>query len=237
MPKNFRKLSSRQKNRGLEAYERHEYKSILHHVDKPIVSTGVTSLKSLADINVPLRQCTLPDDSNSDNVFNVFSADIPSSDVHVNVELQDKENIEGNIYKTTEFSDWLRSWKVKHNVTHTAFSELLSKLRTCGYTNLPKDARTLLNTPRNNIVVISAENGSFFHYGLRKVIIEQLTCFKFIVKNEVIMIDLNIDGLLISKSSKSQIWPILGKIYGNKAFTPFIISAYQWVVGIQNHLL
>ncbi|KYM96515.1 hypothetical protein ALC62_12824 [Cyphomyrmex costatus] len=41
------------------------------------------------------------------------------------------------------------------------------------------------------------------------------------------MIDLNIDGLPISKSSKSQIWPILGKIYGDKKFTPFVISAYH----------
>lgn len=47
------------------------------------------------------------------------------------------------------------------------------------------------------------------------------------MKNQVIMIDLNIDGLPISKSSKSQIWPILNKIYSDKAFTPFVISAYH----------
>lgn len=85
----------------------------------------------------------------------------------------------------------------------------------------------LLNTPRNSIVEVWAENESFFHYGLKKAISEQLARTKFIVKNEVILIDLNIDGLPISKSSKSQIWPILGKIHGDKAFTPFIISAYH----------
>jgi len=68
---------------------------------------------------------------------------------------------------------------------------------------------------------------SFFHYGLKKAIIEQLVRIKFIAKNQVIMIDLNIDGLPISKSSKSQIWPILGKIHSDKAFTPFVISAYH----------
>jgi len=93
--------------------------------------------------------------------------------------------------------------------------------------DLPKDARTLLNTPRNTIVQELTENQSFFHYGLKKTIIEQSTLTKFIIKNEIILIDLNINGLPISKSSKSQIWPILGKIHGDKAFTPFVISAYH----------
>jgi len=73
-------------------------------------------------------------------------------------------------------------------------SELLNKLRTCGHSDLPKDARTLLNTPRNSIVEIWADNRSFFHYGLEKAIIEQLTRTKFIVEKKVIMIDVNIDG-------------------------------------------
>lgn len=230
MPKSFRELSLRQKNRRLQAYERHKYKRqlIAHRVDKPTISSRVASLDSLANINVPTRQCTLPDDFNSD-VSNVFSTDNTSSDVHVIVASEDKENIQENINKTSEFSNWLCSWALKHNITHTALSELLSKLHTCDYADLPKDARTLLNTPRNSIVEIWAENESFFHYGLKKSIIEQLkrACIKFIMENKVIMIDLNIDGLPISKSSKSQIWPILGKIYGDKAFIPFVISAYH----------
>lgn len=116
---------------------------------------------------------------------------------------------------------------MQHNITHTAFSELLSKLHTCGHSYLPQDARTFLNTPRNNIVQIFPGNGFFFHYGLEKAIIEQLNCSQGTVENEIITIDLNIDGLPISKSSKSQIWPILGKIYGDRAFTPFVISAYH----------
>lgn len=106
-------------------------------------------------------------------------------------------------------------------------TDLLNKLRTCGHNDLPNDARTLLNTPRNSIVQVSANNESFFHIGLKTAIIKQLARTKFVSENDVIMIDLNIDGLPISKSSKSQIWPILGKIYGDKAFTPFVISAYH----------
>ncbi|EFN75253.1 hypothetical protein EAI_00046, partial [Harpegnathos saltator] len=89
----------------------------------------------------------------------------------------------------------------------------------------PKSARTLLNAPRNNIVQVSAENGHFFHYSLEKAIIEQFISIKTTIESEVIMMDLNIDGLPISKSSKGQLWPILAKIYGD-VFTPFVISAY-----------
>jgi len=39
-------------------------------------------------------------------------------------------------------------------------------------------------------------------------------------------LDLNIDGLLISKSSKSQLWPILGRISG-LSFALFVIGIYH----------
>ncbi|XP_025154469.1 uncharacterized protein LOC112588512 isoform X2 [Harpegnathos saltator] len=232
MPRSFRELSSRQKNRRLEAYERYERKttvdkSTVKHVDRSTVNIEVASLESLASINVPITHCTLSDDSNSGNTLNVFSADVARPNIHVTLEEEDKENIEENTNKTAKLSNWLRSWTLKYNISHTALSELLSKLRTYGHTDMPKSARTLLNTPRNSIIKVSAEKGNFFHYGLKEAITEQLIRTKFIVINEVIMIDLNIDGLPISKSSKSQIWPILDKIHGDKIFKPFVISAYH----------
>lgn len=142
MPKSFPELSSRQKNRRLQAYEKHERQSILHRVNTPIINTGVASLESLADINVPIRQCILPDNSNSNNALNIYSTDVANSDVHhveegassdvyhaVVKKSKDKEN-EENINKTLEFSNWLCSWTLKHNITHTALSELLNKLHT-----------------------------------------------------------------------------------------------------------
>lgn len=65
-------------------------------------------------------------------------------------------------------------WKTKHNITHIALTDLLKKLCTCGHNDLPNDARTLLNMPRNNMIEISANNKIFFHYGLKTAIIKQL---------------------------------------------------------------
>ncbi|XP_011684334.1 PREDICTED: uncharacterized protein LOC105447823 [Wasmannia auropunctata] len=235
MPKSFRELSSRQKNQRLKAYERHERVLIARNVDKSTTSK-THNLESRSHMNVPLKQYALLNDFNSDNndvlpddtnsdYLNVYFADVQNYDVHGTVEPENEENTRETTSKIL-LSNWLHYWKVKHNISHIALSELLSKLRTCGHTDLPKDARTLLSTPRNSIVEVSADN-SFFHYGLKKAIIEQLARTQFIAENKIIQIDLNIDGLPISKSSKSQIWPILGKIYGDKAFTPFIISAYH----------
>lgn len=41
-----------------------------------------------------------------------------------------------------------------------------------------------------------------------------------------IMIDINIDGLPISKSSPSKFWPILGRLVWSKR-EPFIISIFK----------
>lgn len=198
-----------------------------HGFDRPTINIEIASLQSSPDIHLSVRQYSILHDDSNSTASIISGIDVASSDAHVNVEQEDEETIEENSNKTIELSNWLYSWKLKHNITHTALSELLTKLRTCGYSDLPKDARTLLNTPRNSIVEVLAENENFFHYGLEKAISEQLARTKYIVKNEIILIDLNIDGLPISKSSKSQIWPILGKIYGDKALTPFVISAYH----------
>lgn len=43
------------------------------------------------------------------------------------------------------------------------------------------------------------------------------------------ILQINIDGLPLSKSSKNQLWPILGKIVGpqNQFIEPFLIGAFH----------
>ncbi|KYN10883.1 hypothetical protein ALC57_16983 [Trachymyrmex cornetzi] len=176
-------------------------------------------------MNMPL----ISSEGSNSNGFDVLSTtDVSNFKCNVIDEPKNKDNSGESVSENPELLKWLCSWKTKHNITHVALTDLLKKLRTCGHNDLlPNDARTLLNTPRNSMVEVLANNDSFFHYGLKTAIIKQLARTKFVMENDIIMIDLNIDGLPISKSSKSQIWSILGKIYGDKAFTPFVISAYH----------
>ncbi|CAG9817178.1 unnamed protein product [Phaedon cochleariae] len=103
----------------------------------------------------------------------------------------------------------LSNWALKHNVTHSALNDLLDILKT-KHPELPSDARTLLGTSKL-VEVKSVEPGYYYHFGLRKCIeriIAQMPGFN----EKVIKIDINVDGLPLSKSSSSQVYPILCSI-------------------------
>ncbi|KAL4103230.1 hypothetical protein QTP88_018607 [Uroleucon formosanum] len=83
--------------------------------------------------------------------------------------------------------------------------------------DVPKDIRTLMKTPKlHNIVDISG--GSYIHLGLRNMLLPILIKInaQIYIKSHVLEIGINIDGLPVSKSSKSQIWPILISILNFK---------------------
>lgn len=94
----------------------------------------------------------------------------------------------------------LRAWACKYNVTGLAFTALL-RILTEQNIQLPSDARSILHTPRSSIVR-KCGNGDYFHYGLRRALIEQLQSGINVEYN--IYLNLNIDGLPLTKSSNSQ---------------------------------
>lgn len=251
MRKGFRELSVSQRNRRLRALEKQEIdEPTVRFSPYPLTTGRNTNAMSVRDVHTPTINLTT-DNSNLNNSMNMLCnvpaletqvfitnnnnldtganviCDTPTLETQGIMEYESEDNCPENTDRNQELSSWLCSWKHKHNISHTALSELLSELRKRGHADLPKDARTLLQTPRKSIVKISINGSSNFHYGLKRALIDQLSHAKCEVKNNRILLDLNIDGLPISKSSKSQIWPVLGKIYGNKAFTPFVISAYH----------
>lgn len=105
----------------------------------------------------------------------------------------------------------LHIWATDYNVTHTSLTALLCILRKEGHDDLPSDARTLLATPKNTIIR-ECGTGHYFHYGLEKALREKMEYYKKI-NNNIIEININIDGLPLAKSSQSQLWPVLGQIY------------------------
>jgi len=116
----------------------------------------------------------------------------------------------GTIEKKT-FLEELRLWAIKHKISFVALVDLLRFLimYVIQLSFLPKDLRTLLRTPRNTNIVELA-GGSYWHYGLNNIIEnlkKEYTKLKVVV-NEFQLI-LNVDGLSLSKSSKSTFWPIL----------------------------
>ncbi|KAI8120514.1 hypothetical protein CVS40_8210 [Lucilia cuprina] len=121
------------------------------------------------------------------------------SDIEIPVEEEENENVFDSFDSNNSFSEGsdreqesLRDQIAQHSIP-----------------NLPKDCRTLKETPRicNKETI---EGGTYIHYGIVSFINEYLSHNKICEKK--ISINFNIDGLPVSKSSGLQVWPILGSV-------------------------
>lgn len=74
-----------------------------------------------------------------------------------------------------------------------------------------------MKTPKNHEIVENS-GGSYIHLGLRNMLIPYLIKqnAQLYIPSRILNIGINIDGLPIAKSSKSQLWPILISILNFK---------------------
>ena len=85
---------------------------------------------------------------------------------------------------------------------------------------LPKDARTLLQTPRK-VETTEKCNGEYYYFGLEKGIVQCILQNSF--SGDKIELVVNTDGVPIFKSINVQLWPILCKFH---FFSPFLVALY-----------
>lgn len=116
----------------------------------------------------------------------------------------------------------IRKWAIKHNIKQCALTELLKLLKNRGHGSLPKDARTLLKTPKK-VEIVKMGAGQFWYGGLKKKLIE--ICEKHDCES-VIDLTFHIDGTPIYKNSKSDFWPIQCDVKGVE-MKAFFVGIYQ----------
>lgn len=73
---------------------------------------------------------------------------------------------------TISLRDKLQQWVLVHNVSKNSVNSLLEILRS-EKLDLPKDVRTLMNTPRSH-TVIDMNPGTYIHLGLKKNVINYI---------------------------------------------------------------
>ncbi|CAG9773516.1 unnamed protein product [Ceutorhynchus assimilis] len=149
----------------------------------------------------------------TNNNYNVPSSSLPESSPE---SLPQTPNI-SNTIKSKEFLKSLTSWAVK---THSDFE------------GIPKDCRTLLKFDKSlkkDITLI--DPGQYYHFGLKQGILESLKREKnsenYLVDGNILKVSVNIDGLPLTKSSSSQIWPILACLDNLEYSVPFPIGIYH----------
>lgn len=79
--------------------------------------------------------------------------------------------------------------------------------------DLPADARTLLNSPRE-LVFKDVPPGKYFHFGLKNAVFKLMSKIESNDRLKTIEICVNVDGIPLTKSSGSQFYPILCNLYG-----------------------
>lgn len=120
----------------------------------------------------------------------------------------------------------LSAWSTQFQISHTALRQLLKILRPI-IPALPKDPRTLLGT-RRSYDLKDIQGGQYHHFGFRKGILKcskELLIHSNDMNKQTLKINVNIDGLPIFKSSKTQFWPILGMV-----MEPFISKVF--IIGV-----
>lgn len=114
------------------------------------------------------------------------------------------ENENNEISRTTDavLRNELSTWCCESNISNAHMKELLLILQRAGH-DLPSDARTLKKC-KEIPKLLTVTGGSYVHFGLEDTI-------KYCLERNLgeIYLHFNVDGLPLSKSSNSQVWPIL----------------------------
>lgn len=153
-----------------------------------------------------------------------FSVNVNDTANHNNYESDVSTTI---LNMKSSLTDKLSNWVVSYNVSQGCVNSLLGILASENL-KVPLDCRTLMKTPRCISNVIELETGSLKHFGIERGI-TYITAKDNIKEfyGNAIKLMLNIDGLPISASSKSQFWPILIKISNS---TTLSLSTFPVVV-------
>lgn len=120
--------------------------------------------------------------------------------------------------------DVLQVWSNQYNITNVALGALLAILRRHNHPELPKDARTLKQTPRGKTAIKVLENGQYVHIGLKHGIMNKL---KGGFLGDIIELDVNCDGISFHNSNTAETWPILGRCRRFKDPRPFVIGLFR----------
>lgn len=142
------------------------------------------------------------------------SSDESANNILIDDEVENLHTTDTFSYNSLSIKDKLTSWTIQYNPSREAVNALLSILKE-EIPNLPKDKRTLCSTPRYS-TIYDMDNGYYLHIGLKVSLLKFMSKTKNMIFNENIYIDINVDGVPISKSSPSSLWPILINVVGSE---------------------
>lgn len=147
-----------------------------------------------------------------------------------------EDHVEEGEDHTEEEEGSVEEEEESNNVPHSTLGQFLGLLGPI-VPGLPADPRTLLWTTRKSRTK-PVSGGLYFHSGMKEGVLNQLATSQDLGVLQQIVLQINIDGLPIQKSSNAQFWPILGLIGKTSRWDPdkqnaFCNWNFLWEEGIQ----
>lgn len=143
---------------------------------------------------------------------------------------EDVEELEDDFFFENNEIEELRDWALRGNPTipHTRLDELLLILRKRLLPDLPKTAKTFLQTTKAqyDIEINEQDASEFVYFGIS----EQLKRIvnPLLHNDHIIHLLVNVDGLQLFKSSCKQFWPILCQVFCEEnVYKPFPVTIYS----------
>lgn len=127
---------------------------------------------------------------------------------------------------TDDFRYRIKEWAINFQPTQTQLRGLLAACNSVLPFKLPSDPRTIMETPTTVNIISLGLNEQYWHHGLRVAL---TSCFQEMAPEKFpshIGLNINMDGLSISKSSHAEFWPILFNIDKFKDISPKVIGIY-----------
>ncbi|XP_011859368.1 PREDICTED: uncharacterized protein LOC105556865 [Vollenhovia emeryi] len=148
---------------------------------------------------------------------------------HINVsEYQYSLDQISHVSEHDSFKESLAIAFIQGNLTHTQGNIILKTLRSLPCLSyLPKDSRTLLNTPRKGPIISKVDPGEYLHIGFAKALIRILQKTPPNLIPDIIKIDWSTDGARLNKSGNMQIWPIQCSVANIANSKPEVVGIYK----------
>jgi len=182
-----------------------------------------SQLQTSDSVNVSTSVCTdssnvtLLNDAAECSVISSASSCSCSSADNSDAEQPDDENL----------ADELADWAFRCNIPQIhvrSLRNILQKYHPC----LPKDPRTILKTARAVNVQALSGGGGYHHFGVKQTLQNMWMHGQLHMPLSVkqLLLQINIDGLQLFKSSSYQLWPILGTVVNANETQVFEIGLF-----------
>ncbi|KAG8227301.1 hypothetical protein J437_LFUL004850 [Ladona fulva] len=95
------------------------------------------------------------------------------------------------------------------------------------FSSLPADSRTLLKTPRSTNIKDIGGGGKYCHFGIRVKVTQIINLYPIVREHQLIKLQTNVDGLPLSKSSRSNLWLIVIALEDHDFIPPFVAGVFH----------